>query len=265
MTFSAKTSRPRRHIVVNADDFGLSLETNQAILRAFDKALISSATIMAGMPAFEDACQLVHQHNLLGRIGMHLNLTSGRPLTGDIARSRNFCDESGTWLRPRKVFVVNRCDALALEAEIEAQYRACERQGITPTHWDSHHHMHTEFGIAPIVIGMAKRLGTRGIRLAYNCGLRHDDTSTAYRTLARVYQDMKNMRLRFHGLARTQYFGNARDTIQILDKTTADVEIMVHPKLDAANRLVDLDGSDLEARIAALNIPAAEMCSFYSL
>jgi len=44
---------------VNADDFGMSPRINHAILQAFENGLISSATIMANMPAFEDACQIV--------------------------------------------------------------------------------------------------------------------------------------------------------------------------------------------------------------
>jgi len=80
-----------------------------------------------------------------------------------------------------------------------------------------------------------------------------------------AYRHVRNAYLRFQGLARTEYFGNARDTAHILQTTTADVEVMVHPRLDDYGRLVDLDGQDLESQITALRIPAAEMCSYYGL
>lgn len=83
--------------------------------------------------------------------------------------------------------------------------------------------------------------------------------------LAPAYRHMRNTYLRFHGLARTEYFGNARDTAHILQTTTADVEVMVHPRLADYGRLVDLDGQDLESQITALRIPAAEMCGYYGL
>jgi chitin disaccharide deacetylase len=89
MALQLQTAR-RRHIVVNADDFGASRRINQAILQAFEKRLISSATIMANMPAFEEACRLARQNDLQRGIGLYLNLTEGKPLTREIAECPPF-------------------------------------------------------------------------------------------------------------------------------------------------------------------------------
>ena len=104
MKSQPETNR-RRNIVVNADDFGMSRQTNEAILQAFEKGLISSTTIMANMPAFEEACQLARQHHLQRRIGLHLNVTEGKPLTADIADCPRFCDAGGCWRPRRRVLV----------------------------------------------------------------------------------------------------------------------------------------------------------------
>lgn len=254
----------RRHIVVNGDDFGASRRTNQAILQAFEKGLISSTTIMANMPAFEEACQFARERHLQQTVGLHLNLTEGRPLTAAIAACPRFCDASGYWLPRRRVLRLSRKEVRLLEAETEAQIIACQREGIIPTHLDSHHHMHAEVGIASVVIRAARQFCIGSIRLAFNCGLRVG-ASAAHRMLGRAYRHALNTRLRIYGLAHTDYFGDARDTVHILRATTADVEVMVHPRLDECGRLVDLDGEDLEARIAALRIPVAEMCSYCRL
>lgn len=263
------TSRPeitqRRHIVVNGDDFGSSQRTNRAILQAFEKGLISSATIMANMPWFEEACQLVRQHKLQRRIGLHLNFTSGKPLTLGVASFPRLCDENGYWREKRIVLSLTNEEALALEVEIAAQVLACERQGLSATHWDSHHHMHAQFGIAPVVIRVAKRLGVRAIRLGINCGPGREGASTPHRILADAYRSVYNACVRFHGLARTDCFGDAKDTLDIIRTTRADTEVMVHPMLDDCERLVDLDGEDLKRRIDALSIPEAEMCSYYDV
>jgi len=79
-----------RKIIVNADDFGMSAETNRAIVEAFENSVISSTTLMANMPGFEEACELAHRHRLLGKIGLHLNLTSGYPLSAPIRRCPGF-------------------------------------------------------------------------------------------------------------------------------------------------------------------------------
>jgi hypothetical protein len=94
--------------------------------------------------------------------------------------------------------------------------------------------------------------------------------------LARTYRGAYNTRLRLSGLAKTDYFGHALDTADILLATTADVEVMVHPQFDDRGRLIDAmweDGGgpggshevELESRLAGLCIPAREMCSYYGL
>jgi len=227
--------------VVNADEFGASRSRNEAILRAFEKGLISSATIVANIPAFEEACQLVRQHNLERRIGLHLNLTEGEPLTDDIADCPRFCDAGGCGHPHRQVLSVSRKGALALEAEIVSQIIACERENHT--HAFGFAPPHTQrMGVAPSVIRMAKRHGINAIPLRRNCGTVREGASAAHRMLAPAYRHVRNTYLRFHGLARTEYFGNARDTAHILQTTTADVEVMVHPRLADYGRLVDLDG-----------------------
>ena len=60
-----------RQVIVNADDFGLSACENAVILGAFQAGLISSATAMANMPAFETAC-LLARHPLLELSLIHI-------------------------------------------------------------------------------------------------------------------------------------------------------------------------------------------------
>jgi len=171
-----------RRIIINADDFGISRPINRAILDAFERRLISSATIMANMPGFDDACRLIHEHGLRQRIGLHLNFTSGTPLSVGIRNCNRWCDASGAWRSQRPVLWLSNKEVEALELEIAAQVRACERNGIIPLHWDSHHHMHTQLGIAPVVTRVAKRLGVRAIRIAPNCGPGRKDATRLHRS-----------------------------------------------------------------------------------
>jgi predicted glycoside hydrolase/deacetylase ChbG (UPF0249 family) len=69
-----------RKTIVNADDFGMSAEVNRAIVEAFENNVISSTTLMANMPGFDEACELARRHRLVIKIGLHLNLTSGFPI-----------------------------------------------------------------------------------------------------------------------------------------------------------------------------------------
>jgi predicted glycoside hydrolase/deacetylase ChbG (UPF0249 family) len=68
-------------LIINADDFGLSTSVNRAVVASLQASLCSSTTIMANQPAFLEACQLAHDHRLFDRVGVHLVLTEGSPLT----------------------------------------------------------------------------------------------------------------------------------------------------------------------------------------
>ncbi|MBS1801647.1 MAG: ChbG/HpnK family deacetylase [Acidobacteria bacterium] len=212
-----------RKIIVNADDFGMSAEVNRAIVEAFEKNVISSATLMANMPGFEEACALTHSHRLLGKIGVHLNLTEGYPLSAPIRRCPRFCDDVGR-LRSRNRQTrlrLSKEERLAVETEIAAQVKACLDRGLYPTHLDSHHHVHTEWAIGAAVITVAHQYGIKAVRLARNCGPGIGFTHLLYKFLY-------NVRLRIYGLAKTRYFGSATDVQEILAATPDDVEIMVH-------------------------------------
>jgi chitin disaccharide deacetylase len=214
------SDRPRK-IIVNADDFGMSAEANRAIIEAFEENLISSTTLMTNMPGFVEACELAHRHRLSGKIGVHLNLTSGYPLSNPIRQCSRFCDVSGMFLRRHTRFWLSKEERLALETEIEAQVKACLDRGLYPTHLDSHHHVHTEWAIGASVITVARLYGIKAVRLSRNCGPGID-------LVRRLYKWAYNTRLRRHGLAKTQYFGSAADVQDILSIASGDIEVMVH-------------------------------------
>jgi predicted glycoside hydrolase/deacetylase ChbG (UPF0249 family) len=215
------TPKRYRKIIVNADDFGMSAETNRAIVDAFEKNLISSATLMTNMPGFDEACELAHRHRLLGKIGLHLNLTSGYPLSSPIRRCSRFCDDVGMFRARQTRFWLSKEERLALETEIASQIRACLDRGLCPTHLDSHHHVHTEWAIGAAAITIARRYGIKAIRLSRNCGSGID-------LVHKLYKLAYNSRLRVYGLAKARYFGASADVQEVLMTRSGDVEVMVH-------------------------------------
>ena len=69
-----------KYVVVNADDLGITRSTNLAIRQAFREGIVTSASLMANMTAFQHALDhVVYQNPGLG-IGIHLCLTSGKPV-----------------------------------------------------------------------------------------------------------------------------------------------------------------------------------------
>jgi predicted glycoside hydrolase/deacetylase ChbG (UPF0249 family) len=226
------TPSESRKIIANADDFGLNDEVNQAIVEAFEKHMISSATLMANMPGFEEACELAHRHGLLGRIGVHLNLTEGFPLSTPIRRCSRLCDESGA-LRSRQTwFRLTKEERIAIETEIAAQVTACLDRGLIPTHMDSHHHVHTEWAVGSAAIDVARQYGIKAIRLSRNCG-------PGISFIHKLYKWLYNTRLRMYSLAKTRYFGSASDVQDVLATKSGDIEIMVHPTASGIEKAPD--------------------------
>src|SRR5436190_1453918 len=69
-----------RHLVVNADDFGISRGVNRGIVEAHQRGLVTSASLMANLPAADDALTRAAICPDLG-LGLHLTMTAGRPLS----------------------------------------------------------------------------------------------------------------------------------------------------------------------------------------
>src|ERR687896_2728566 len=72
--------RSPRQLVVNADDFGISRGVNRGIVEAHRSGLVTSASLMANLPAAEDALTRAATCPDLG-LGLHLTLSAGRPLS----------------------------------------------------------------------------------------------------------------------------------------------------------------------------------------
>ncbi len=56
---------PRR-LIVNADDFGRSSATNQAVVCAHREGILTTASLMVNEPAWEEAVMLARQNPRLG-------------------------------------------------------------------------------------------------------------------------------------------------------------------------------------------------------
>ncbi|MGB0007236.1 MAG: ChbG/HpnK family deacetylase, partial [Candidatus Sulfotelmatobacter sp.] len=68
-----------RRLIVNADDFGFTAGVNRAIIEAHTRGIVTSTTLMASGPAFNDAVRLARETPRLD-VGCHLVLIDGEPV-----------------------------------------------------------------------------------------------------------------------------------------------------------------------------------------
>jgi hopanoid biosynthesis associated protein HpnK len=155
-----------RKVIINADDFGLCEGVNRGIVKAHTEGLLTSAVIMANMPCAEEAVVMSRSLPGLG-IGVHLNLTEGRPLCQD-ERTNCLLDATGEFkFRPGQLSLRSLVSIevrRAIKAELQAQIQWVFDHGIRLTHFDSHKHIHCFPVIFRIVSELAEQFGVSAIR-----------------------------------------------------------------------------------------------------
>ena len=155
------------HLIVNADDFGLTEGTNRAIIDAYQRGIVTSTSLLANGYSFDHAVMLARENPALG-IGVHLTLTEGPPVStnnnqltrpdGKLPLSNQpFARALATGQLPRD----------EIHREFEAQINKVEAAGIKPTHVDGHKYIHLLPGISAIVAGLAKQLNIPVMRVPH--------------------------------------------------------------------------------------------------
>lgn len=156
-------------LIINADDFGLSQSVNKGIIKAHCEGILSSTTIMANMPYFEEASNLAQQHTDLG-VGVHLNIIRGTPLS-DPMKIPTLTDNNRFFFNHISKFIFKLISGKFNPDDIRTEYHAqIERvieSGLRPTHLDSEKHHHLLPQIFPIVIEMAKYYHISKIRFIH--------------------------------------------------------------------------------------------------
>jgi len=146
-------------LILNADDFGLTHGINRAVAELHAAGCLTSASLMAAGPAFDDAVAIARAHPNLG-VGCHIVLVDGRPVS-DPATLPTLCP-NGQTLRPSLIeficdLLLHRIDPAEIQREALAQFHKIERAGIRVTHFDTHKHTHLFPPVAAQLSAILKR------------------------------------------------------------------------------------------------------------
>lgn len=214
-------------VLVNADDFGLNHETNKAVVELLKSGRIQRATLLVNMPSTQEAVEMVKVNHLESKIGLHINLTDGEPLTNDIKQTR-FCQfgvfnvkqvEKGTRLH------IKSAEKKVARKEIQAQFeRYRDLLGEYPKHVDSHRHVHNYLPFLFIIMKIAKRCKVESMRIGINLFDRKEASFAK-----KAYKFVLNSIIKAN-FKHTDYMGaflEYRDYFDVSKDKTC--EIMVHP------------------------------------
>jgi predicted glycoside hydrolase/deacetylase ChbG (UPF0249 family) len=131
----------KKRIVLCADDYGQALAISQGILNLLDKKRLSATSCIVNSPYWEEHSQWLKPFSSDADIGLHLNLTEGKPL------SALYAQQYGEYFQPLSTLL---CRALmrqlslkVIEAECNAQLDQFQKKmGFLPNYLDGHHHVH---------------------------------------------------------------------------------------------------------------------------
>jgi len=194
-------------LIVVADDLGASPGTNRGIFRAHREGIVTTASLLVGMPTTSGAVCGAREQGL--PLGLHLRLSAGQPLS-DGPRRVGLADEDGFLSLPRVVLrLVEGGDALeaALRLELRAQMQAFLELVPEPDHINSHHHLHLHPAVLAPFLDCARDLGFSAVRWPVESSssasnpLRWAEIQT-FRVLARRGRS----RLDGSGLATSEHF-----------------------------------------------------------
>lgn len=192
---AGRISGPPRSLVLHADDLGFSPSVNRGIIDSFAQGLLTSTSLLANGPAVPQALtlwnelELRRRHRLLASdgyrrllrdpwlpfdLGVHLNLTQGRPLTDGYPTE--LLDSQGRFpgvfpLFWRSLATPRRAIAAAVEAELQAQVELLLDHGAPLGHLNGHQYIECIPLVAEIVPRLANRYSLRNVRVAWEPGL----------------------------------------------------------------------------------------------
>ncbi len=155
-----------KHLILNADDFGMTRGVNEGIIRAHRDGILTSTTLMANGLAYDDAVAQVKTVPKLG-VGCHLVLIGGKAVA-PLKQVKSLADAQGNLPESLPAFVARLSAGLirgqAIEQEFRAQIEKIRSSGIAVTHLDTHKHTHAHPRVMEALGRVAKELGITRIR-----------------------------------------------------------------------------------------------------
>lgn len=144
MLSSSSSPQSARELIVNADDFGLSEDTNRGIIQCRQEGILTSVSLMVRAPAAAAAVEYAAGDSSLS-LGLHVELGEWE-YRGD------------QWVQT--VPVVPLDDPQAVQDEIFRQVDAfIKLTGKNPTHLDSHQHVHQRNTVQLLMRELAETMG----------------------------------------------------------------------------------------------------------
>lgn len=159
-----------KRLIINADDLGISVGTNDAIRHAHEHGLLTSSSLLANGPAFDHAVEhVVRQCPDLG-VGLHFNLTSGPACAPPESLGRLVHDDgrfAQSFLGLTRLSIRESLFSDWVALEFEQQRKRLHDAQVEISHVDGHQHVQMVPAIFRIINRLCREQGCSRIRISH--------------------------------------------------------------------------------------------------
>lgn len=223
-----------KSLIVNADDFNLTRGTARGILEAHRTGIVSSTSVFANLNFEHGQCDELRKVKMIG-VGVHLNVTLGRPLAQP-KLIRSLVTRNGVF-KKQSEFRRSKINAEDCFLEFELQllnFRAIF--GRDPDHLNTHHHLHELPEVACAVAALSRKykIPTRRSNALSLRGEAEAISSAATRLPRRPFRAPRNdcflFSDYFFGSLNHQNYWTEKSLVNLLKNLPNGVsELMCHP------------------------------------
>jgi hopanoid biosynthesis associated protein HpnK len=210
-----------KRLIVTADDFGASLQVNEAIEQAHQTGVLTTASLMVGADAARDAVERAKRLPSL-KVGLHLVLVCGSPML-PADRIPDLVDAQGKFsthlARAGINFFFRPKVRRQLETEIRAQFAAFHNTGLRLDHVNAHNHMHVHPTVLSLILKVGREYNVRAVRLprepflnSWRAAQNALPKRLANSLLLRPWMSLMKWRLKKAQMAHNDYIFGMNDT-----------------------------------------------------
>jgi hopanoid biosynthesis associated protein HpnK len=234
-----------KYLIVTADDFGASLEINEAVERAHREGILTAASLMVGGDCAQDAVQRAKGMPNLG-VGLHIALTNAKSVLPRervpalVNRNGNF---DGGLVRAGFRFYFSATARRQLEAEIRAQFEAFAATGLPLDHVDAHNHIYVHPTVFSTIVRAGREFDMRAMRVPRE-PFRWSWVAVSNAVVMGPWVAIMRRRLRHAGMTTNDAVFGLNDTGKMDERRMLDVlsrlpegvsELYCHPAVSAAD------------------------------
>lgn len=284
--FLGKYKLPQKNdgkfLIINADDFGMTLEISKGILKTNAAGLVKSTTVMVNSSDFESSMDEIFKNHAKLDVGLHVTLTWGRPVS-DPKTVPTLTDKNGNFLSRNKLLkkaITGKISYEEVYKEIHAQCEKLVKRVPEITHIDGHHHIHIFPIVRRAIEKVAREFGIRVVRTPYEGRWSPWNQAFGRRFVIALLSASRPAYWRGRGFFSPDNFGGfmlggwnkklKKQWLNTIDKLPRGItEIMVHPgyfsdNKDSYNKQRETEISMLTDKdvLSAINSAGIKVISF---